>query len=287
MNDHPLHILEWLAEMGDDIPLSEQSIDRFAESEAAMAELLERSKASRPQTRGVGAMPQASLKDRAAALNKGDLHSGSGRNDAVLPDESVVAQAREIAGAASTIEALKIAIEAFEGCNLRPNAKNTVFASGNPLVDLMLIDEHPGRDEDIQGEPFAARSGVLLEKMLAAINIKPDDVYRVAALPWHSPGNRPPTPAEIAICKPFLERHIELAAPKLVIIMGNTGARMLLDANAPLLTIRGKWNTVDIGVRKFECLATLNPAFLLSQPAQKRLAWQDLLKIKAKLGESR
>lgn len=285
MTDHPFKILEWLAEMGDDIPLTDEPINRFEESEAAqkVARAKVGDKRKAPQTPPRSS--KGSLQERVAAIKDNAKANIPQKSAAVLPDETVVAAARELAAKADTTEALKANIMAFEGCNLRRNAKHSVFAVGNPSSTVMLIDEHPSREEDQQGIPFAGRSNLLLEKMLAAIGIKLDDVYQVAALPWHPPGNRSPTPPELEICKPFIERHIELAGPKLVIAMGNTPSRLLFQPNAQALSIRGKWQSKTIGGASFDCIATLGPNFLLKQPVQKRLAWEDLLMIKSKMGE--
>ncbi|MGB7334335.1 MAG: uracil-DNA glycosylase [Salaquimonas sp.] len=286
MIDHPLHILEWLADMGDDVPLADAPINRFGESEMAQKAASERAtSAGKASTAGSGGS-KGSLQDRVAAIKQTTSARIPAKQAAVLPDESVVTAASKAAASAETIEALKAAIRGFEGCNLRLNAKNSVFASGDPNAKLLLIDEHPGRDEDQSGEPFAGRSGSLLQKMLAAIGLTLDDTYRVAALPWHPPGNRSPTLPELEICKPFLKRHLSLAKPKLIITMGNTPARMLIESNSQVLSLRGKWMQSDMISDEQHCLATLNPGFLLKQPAQKKLAWFDLLMIKSKLAES-
>ncbi len=285
MTDHPFKVLEWLAEMGDDVPLADEPINRFNETLKAQKIAQEKAEARRSGSTGQAGGSKSSLQERVAAIKDNAKAKAPQKSDAVLPDETVVAAAKELAGNAISIDELKANILSFKGCNLRLNAKNTVFAVGDPKSSVMLIDEHPSREEDQDGAPFAGRSGALLEKMLAAINLTLDDVYRVAALPWHPPGNRGPTPPELEICKPFLERHIELASPKIVIAMGNTPTRMLFKPNVQALSLRGKWEDKTFGETTSASLVTLNPSFLLKQPEQKRLAWEDLLLLKAKLDE--
>lgn len=278
MMDHPLKILEWLAEMGDDVPLVERPIDRFVESAEAQQQQIRK-----PSVPIVPSSGKGTLEERVAAIKQSHFKKAPARQTAVLPDETVVAAAKEAAGKAESFEQLKQAIDQFDGCNLRMNAKQMVFANGDPNSELMIIDEHPGRDEDAMGVPFAGQSGILLEKMLAAIGLETNKVYQVAGIPWHTPGNRSPTLPELEICRPFLERHIELAAPKLVVCFGNTPARLLFDNQGQVLTLRGKWKEAKIGGHSFSAIASLAPSFLLQYPVQKKLAWQDLLSLKTKL----
>lgn len=279
MNEHPLNILEWLGEMGDDVPLTEHPVDRFAESADAQKQVRE------TKSQPVRQSGKGSLEERVAALKQSNFKKTPAKPTATLPDETVVAAARAAAEKADSLEALKNAVEQFEGCNLRMNAKYTVFANGDPTSKLMIIDEHPGRDEDGMGIPFAGQSGFLLEKMLAAIGLAVDSVYQVASIPWHPPGSRSPTLPELEICRPFLERHIELAKPEFVLCLGNTPSRLLFDAQGQVLTLRGQWKESEIGGHKFGTIASLAPSFLLQYPVQKKLAWQDLLILKSKLAE--
>ncbi len=202
------------------------------------------------------------------------------------PNIDAVAAAREVAGAATDLAGLHTAMAAFELCELKKGARNTVFADGNSNAQVMIIGEAPGRDEDIQGKPFVGRAGQLLDKMLAAIGLARNaekaesSVYISNVLPWRPPQNREPTPAEMAMLVPFLERHIELAAPKILVAMGNTPCQALLGRRG-ITRLRGNWTQVhDLPV-----MAMFHPAYLLRNPAAKREAWADLLEIKAKLRE--
>ena len=284
MSNPALDILHWLSEMGDDVPLSDRPIDRFAESAAAKQAAASRLAANREK------QARPDLQQRAAAVrkhlgqqNQTGSRPGMGGANATLPDAEAVASARELASKADTLEALREALGAFNGCNLKLTAKNLVFADGNPEARIMLVGEAPGRDEDIQGLPFVGRSGQLLDRMLAAIGLDRTKVYITNVLPWRPPGNRTPTPAEVEICRPFIERHIELVAPDMLVAVGGSSAKMLFQTTTGILSLRGKWQKYKTGDREVDALATLHPAYLLRQPAQKRLVWHDLLQIRAKL----
>ena len=292
MDRQALEIMQWLAEMGDDVPLADEPVDRFAESEKIRQEMLAKRKSANSANLqdsqaafSRNAAPGSTLQERVDALklkSRKPSHPES-NSEAVLPDETVVQSAREIAAGAKTLEELRQAIEAFEGCNLRRTAKHTVFADGNPQAKIMLVGEAPGRDEDLQGLPFVGRSGQLLDRMLAAIGLDRTSVYISNVIPWRPPGNRTPTPAEVEICRPFIERHMELVAPQIIVMVGGSSAKMMLQTTDGILKLRGKWQQIGIGDKQVDAIATLHPAYLLRQPAQKRLAWHDLLKIKAKL----
>ena len=147
----------------------------------------------------------------------------------------------------------------------------------------MLVGEAPGREEDIQGKPFVGRSGQLLDRMLSAIGLDREQVYVANVVPWRPPGNRTPSPQETEICKPFIERQIALADPDFLIFLGGASAKQLIGVKEGILRLRGKWKTYDAGLKPIRCMATLHPAYLLRQPQQKRLAWQDLLSLKQAL----
>ena len=147
----------------------------------------------------------------------------------------------------------------------------------------MLIGEAPGRDEDLEGKPFVGRAGQLLDKMLAAIGLAEADVHITNIVYWRPPGNRTPTPQEAQVCRPFLERQVELVAPEVVVLLGGAAAKHLLEVAEGIMRIRGTWRDVEIGSARARAMATLHPAYLLRTPAAKRLAWRDLLAIKSAL----
>jgi uracil-DNA glycosylase len=197
--------------------------------------------------------------------------------------------ARAIAAACTTLAELKAAVAAFEGCALKETATNTVFADGDPASDVMFIGEAPGAEEDRQGLPFVGVSGQLLDRMIAWIGLKRGGTGRGGAyisnmLFWRPPGNRNPTPAEIAACLPFVHRHIELAGPKVLVFVGGTSAKTMLDTTTGIMRLRGRWHdfTLPNGIT-LPAMPTFHPAYLLRSPAGKREAWRDLLAIQAKL----
>lgn len=287
MTDHPLNILKWLAEAGDEIALDEKPIDRFAETEAKIAVAKTKTEAKSSSTRAdIAARAKAVAgKTSVARESKSQGASNGGGASATLPDENAIAAAREIAKNANSIDELKLALANFDGCNLKRGAKNLVFSDGNIDADIMFIGKSPERDEDMQGIPFSGLAGSLFNKMLASIGLDREKAYLVPIIPWLTPGSRPPTPAECELCKPFIERHIELAKPKILVTMGNAATRTLLNKKEPVARVRGSWDELSIGEHTTMCIATLNPSYLLKQPAQKALIWEDLLKIKTKLAE--
>jgi DNA polymerase len=148
----------------------------------------------------------------------------------------------------------------------------------------MLIGEAPGRDEDLEGRPFVGKAGQLLDKMLAAIGLNEGDVHITNIVYWRPPGNRTPTPQEAQVCRPFLERQVELVAPDYLVLLGGAAAKHLLEVAEGIMRIRGKWREAEIGNARVRAMATLHPAYLLRTPAAKRLVWRDLLAIRSALG---
>jgi DNA polymerase len=260
-----LGLLDWYAQAGVDAALDETAHNRFGEPEAPASPLVMARAAPAP------APPRAAPPaPRPASMP-------------VPPTDDTAREAREIARSAQTLDELRDALDRFEGCNLRLTANQLVFADGTPGSRLMLVGEAPGRDEDIQGLPFVGRSGQLLDRMLAAIGLDRTKVYIANVVPWRPPGNRTPTPQETAVCRPFLERQIELCNPDMLVCLGAAAAKELMATSEGILRIRGQWRYYDLGSRKIRIMATLHPAYLLRQPLQKRLAWRDFLAIRAQL----
>jgi len=192
-------------------------------------------------------------------------------------------EARRLARQAADLQALEAALAGFDGCALKATAKSLCFFRGVAPARVMFIGEAPGRDEDIAGRPFVGRAGQLLDRMLAAIGLSERNVHITNIVYWRPPGNRTPTPQEAQICRPFLERQIELVAPDFLVLFGGAAAKHLLDVPDGILKLRGKWRDVEIASRRMKAMATLHPAYLLRTPAQKRLAWRDLLALAAAL----
>lgn len=275
-------LLRWYADIGVDLALDDKPADRFAESKAQAA-AVQRTPPPRAGGPTQPPSPAPSLQRPTPTRSPQTATQGGGLAQAAIPDDKAVANARELAAGAGTLDALRETMEHFDGCNLRLTAKHTVFADGNPQAKIMLIGEAPGRDEDIQGLPFVGRSGQLLDRMLAAIGLDRTKVYITNVLAWRPPGNRTPTPAEAEICRPFIERHVELVDPEIIVFLGGASAKLLLDTQEGILRLRGRWTTYSHDGKKIDAIAMLHPAYLLRQPAQKRLAWQDMLKLKARM----
>jgi DNA polymerase len=189
-----------------------------------------------------------------------------------------VAEARRAAAAAGDLGALASAIAAFEGCPLKAGARQAVFARGRPDAPVMVIGEGPGAEEDARGEPFVGRAGQLLDRMFAAAGLG-DRVFITNTVFWRPPGNRTPTPAEQAVCAPFVERAVALVKPRILLLVGGASAKAMLAKSEGILALRGRWFewTSKDGALEVPALATLHPAFLLRQPAAKRKSWEDLL----------
>jgi DNA polymerase len=199
-------------------------------------------------------------------------------------DAEAINRAREIAARAATLDELRAAVAGFDGCSLRNTAKNLVFADGDPQARVMFVGEAPGSDDDLDGLPFAGPAGQLLERMLAAIGLSRQTVCLTHLLPWRPPGNRQPTPEELAICRPFITRQIELCDPALLVCLGGVAAKELLGVDTPFLRLRGQWKPYKGAGGEIAALTTLAPDYLLKHPASKRLAWRDLLALKGRLG---
>ncbi|MFQ5562683.1 MAG: uracil-DNA glycosylase [Parvularculaceae bacterium] len=204
--------------------------------------------------------------------------------DAAMPADEAAAEARAAARACDSFKALAEAVERFEGCPLKAGASKTVFADGTPASDLLVIGEAPGRDEDRIGKPFVGRAGQLLDRMLAVIGrSREKDVLISNVIFWRPPGNRTPTRVEIAVCRPFIDRLIEITAPKAVLLAGGAPTQALLGVSG-IMRARGVWREIETASgARFPALPTFHPAFLLRQPGQKKLAWRDLLSLDARL----
>ncbi|MBI1366925.1 MAG: uracil-DNA glycosylase [Alphaproteobacteria bacterium] len=201
-----------------------------------------------------------------------------------VPADEAVRLAEAAARAAETHDALAAAVAAFEACPLRAGARSTVFCDGAPGAPLLVIGEAPGREEDRVGLPFVGRAGQLLDRMLAAIGrSRRTDTLISNVVYWRPPGNREPTHLEVAICRPFVERLIELTAPKAILLAGGAPARALLGVSG-IMRARGVWRELELASgARFPALPIFHPAFLLRSPAQKRLAWADLLSLEKRL----
>jgi len=204
----------------------------------------------------------------------------------LIAQNTLESTASELALSATTVEDLARKFASFDGCDLKLTANNFVFADGNSDARVMFIGEAPGAEEDRQGLPFVGPAGRLLDLMLAAIDLDRSDVYITNILPWRPPGNRNPTDAEATVCLPFVQRHIELVQPQVLITVGGTAAKALLNTREGIMKLRGRWLTYATPRMKVvPTRAILHPAYLLRSPAQKRDTWRDLIAIKRRLDE--
>ncbi|WP_244642611.1 uracil-DNA glycosylase family protein [Phyllobacterium sp. 628] len=270
-------LLHFYAEAGVDTPLEDVPVDRFAAVEPARAP----AQTSAPAVATRAPAPQA---ERPQDASPNAAPASPALNKTSVPDDTKIAMARQLASSASTLEELRTQLAAFDGCNLKFTAKNLVFADGNPNAPIMFVGEAPGREEDLEGVPFIGRSGQLLDRMLAAIGLDRTGVYIANTIPWRPPGNRTPTPLETEICRPFFERQIELANPKLLVALGGPSAKALTHATEGILRLRGNWKVHrTVSGIEIPVMPTLHPAYLLRNSAQKRFAWRDFIAVKMQL----
>lgn len=270
--------LDFHTEAGVDIALDDHPHDRFTEVEAAAPA----PRASPDQDRSrPAAKPPLPAYDTPAPTERPSSRT-FGRSASAKP-EAAAGDARERAKDCTSLEELEALLATFDGCPLKFTAKNLVFADGNPASRLMFVGEAPGADEDRIGKPFMGRSGQLLDRMMTAIGLDRTKAYVTNIVPWRPPGNRNPTPQEVAICRPFIERQIELAEPDLIVCLGSPATQALTGTKDGILKARGRFYPYRVGDREIRALATLHPAYLLRQPVQKRLAWRDFRLLRSAL----
>ena len=183
------------------------------------------------------------------------------------------------------LDQLKKSLNDLKNCDLKKKAKNLVFCDGNPKSKIMLVGEAPGASEDQEGLPFVGRAGLLLDKMLAAINLDRNKVYISNIVNYRPPENRRPTDEEIKRYLPFIAKHIEIINPKILVLLGSTAMNALIGNDIVISKMRGKWIEKKFGSCKVSVIVTFHPAFLMRQPAQKKLAWIDLKMIRDKKTE--
>lgn len=250
-----LALLDWQREMGADEPILDDPVDRYAETPLAPAS---------PQAAAPGMPAPPAM--------------------APAPEIDLPAQATAMAARAGSLSELAEIMQGFDGLDIRRGARNFVFADGNPGARVMILGEAPGEEEDRQGRPFVGRAGQLLDQMFAAIGLSRQAVdaeralYITNVLPWRPPGNRRPEQAEIDAMLPFVARHVELAAPEVLVLMGNTPCQAVLGRQG-ILRLRGQW-TQGFGR---PVLPMTHPAYVLRNPIAKRDSWADLLSLQARL----
>jgi len=203
------------------------------------------------------------------------------------PRATPVARAHDVAAAAATPAELRAALAAFTDCPLAATATNLVFADGNASAGLVLVGEAPGAEEDLSGTPFVGASGQFLQRMLASIGLDRSHLLITNLIPWRPPGNRAPTDAEVLMCLPFLQRHLVLLRPRIVVTLGALSTHALTGTDTGIRKLRGKWRTLALEGYAARLLPMLHPAYLLRTPAAKKDAWADLIALRRALDEMR
>jgi len=251
-------ILRWYRDAGVDCALEETPRDRLAEARAA----LEAPRQAPSAGRGNSVSQTAIGQPVATGL---DQHIAQ-----------AAAEAKALANNATTLDELQTALTLYDGCPLKQTAKSLIFSAGNPHSRIMVVSDVPGPDEDRLGEAFIGPAGQLLDRMLKAIGLDRQQVALGLVIPWRPPGNRTPTQQELAVCEPFIRRHIALVKPDLLVFLGTLPAHLLLGVQENQIKLRGRWFDYRDGDHTIPTLATLPPSHLLKHPAQKAQAWRDL-----------
>lgn len=268
-------LLDFYVAAGVDLALDEAPHDRFAEA-AQPAQPIEPAQPSEQPT-----SVHRGAEDRSASREP----PRSFPLAATASPEEVADNARARAREARTLAELEAIVAGFDGCSLKRTAKQLVFADGNPDAGVMLVGEAPGADEDRAGKPFVGRAGQLLDKMLLSIGLDRSHVYIANVIPWRPPGNRTPTPQEVAICLPFTLRQIELARPRFLVTFGAPATQTLLGIKEGIKRVRGRWHDYAGPSGPVRAMPMLHPAYLLRTPIDKRLAWRDLRLLRRALDE--
>ncbi len=269
-------VLEWFLDNGINEILSSEPVDKTLPVSPL------------PSTVSV---PMASV----STSNPPPLQPPSTAEQPLMGTAQAIIEAQQCAREAKTLEELKQAIANFEGLSIKKTALNMVFCDGNPKADVMIVGEAPGADEDRQGKPFVGASGQLLDIIFKRIGLtrSAEDPHQATyisnILNWRPPGNRTPTPDEMKIALPFIERHIQLISPKILVLVGNTPMKTLLNTKEGIKKMRGQWHpyqtiTPDLGPLNHEIIAlpTFHPAFLLRNPYEKKTVWQDMIMVQKK-----
>ena len=278
--------LAWQEAVGIDEVLLD---DRADDQALSISDLISADTPSRQADRHApSGSPQAALSATAAATPEPatpEPAPASAPPSAPLSAPAVGVAVPPDLAAISSLDDLRAALTNYDDCALKNTASNMIFADGNPAARLMVIGEVPGRDEDRVGLPLVGSAGQLFDRMLASIGLSRADIYVTTLIPWRPPGNRTPTDEEMALLMPWLLRHIQLVNPARLLLLGGAPAKALLPQAGGILKLRGRWHDVDVGdgiARPM--MATLHPSYLIRSPAQKRLAYADLLALADKLG---
>lgn len=270
----PLYVLLWHRDMGIDTLIEEEPLNAFM-----VKKHIEAVKAAKREVEGIKAnIPHTTSVDSANGASTKPQHA-----PAIIKSPSSAKLATQaIADKVQTLDELREAITQFDGLAITKTATNTVFADGSPNAQVLFMGEAPGADEDREGIPFCGQSGQVLRQVIHYIGlIKTNNYYISNSVFWRPPGNRKPTPEELAICRPFVQKHIALLNPKLIVAVGSTAVASILEKNDPISKIRGKLFDYQNPYldHPIPVMPVFHPSYLLRAPAMKKYVWQDALKI--------
>lgn len=266
----PEELLEFYVAAGADEAMGDEAVDRTKVTEKVIP------------------IPTVSAAPVKAPLNLDLGQTSTSKVAAPMGAIEAMEEAKLLAAGAKTLEELRVAIDTFQGLSIKRSATQMVFSDGNPDARVMLVGEAPGADEDRAGRPFVGVSGQLLDKMLGAIGLnRADNIYISNVVNWRPPGNRTPDDKEIALSLPFIQRHIELVNPAVLILAGGVACKALLQTPQGITKLRGRWIDFTLPALKqpVPLMPLFHPAYLLRSPQHKGMAWADLLMIKRKLQE--
>lgn len=276
-------VLQFYIDNDLDEAICEKAQNHFAQKDPQKNEVKKIVEDKKPATMQNFVRPQFSTNEALSTLAKKStqtVNTNSATDQKFVSLNEIVAQAKKAADAAQNLAELRKAVENFDGCNLKKMATNTVFSDGSSNSKIMVIGEAPGNHEDLQGIPFCGDSGKVLDDMFRAINMtRKENFYITNVIFWRPPGNRRPTDEELAICRPFVERHIQLLNPEVLVLVGATSMAAVLGINEPIGQIRGKF--MDYAPkflsRKIKTFTIFHPSYLMRQSSKKKVAWQDML----------
>ncbi len=287
--------LEWYLDQGLDEVLDDAPVDRFALQEQKL-EALKAPAAT--QDKGPSAPAPLSPKGGAGQISPSPKAASMPQQDTapLMGVSEIRGEALKLAQGCNTLAELKEAIAGFESLSLKKMASNTVFACGNPEAKIMVIGDVPGAEDDRSGDAFTGPAGQLLDRILACIGLSrdaeniADAVYMTNILNWRPPGGKTPAPREVEACMPFIERHIQLAQPEILVLCGGLTGKTLLGQDEGISRLRKKWHEYtpqcaeyQNNAKPLQTLVTYHPSNLLSAPAQKRLIWADMLSLRGKM----
>ncbi len=273
-------VLRWYVDMGVDIAVGDEPRNHFAEAKAKALAVPTPAPASVGLTDSSPAVAEAPRSGRVAPRLAPQTEPAPVRAaspaSAVPPDEAIAA-ARAAAAGATTIETLKEALAAFDGCLLKRTAAHLVFAEGTGPAKVLFISDMPGSEDDREGRMFAGASGLLFDRMLKSIGLTRESVHLAHVVPWRPAGGKQPTLPEIATCLPFLQRYMALSAPQIIVTLGTLATQHVTGTKDPIMRARGKWFEIAVSdSQTCPAMAMFDPDYLRKAPATKKHTWGDL-----------